>query len=86
MHDGTAYPWPTMAGYAILASVTGVSPHALAHDETRRPAAWPPAPSETTVVELAGVPFAHSLTERLERWRELWSQTTFFLFDAEGWR
>ena len=26
------------------------------------------------------------LGERIARLRELWSQTTFYLFDGEGWR
>ena len=37
-------------------------------------------------VELVGMP----LDERFAGWiaglRETWSQTTFYLFDAEGWR
>jgi hypothetical protein len=26
------------------------------------------------------------LAERLDRMRELWTQTTFYLFDADSWR
>ncbi|HLA16688.1 MAG TPA: hypothetical protein VJZ72_07280 [Candidatus Limnocylindrales bacterium] len=27
-----------------------------------------------------------TLSERIEDWRILWEQTTFFLFDPESWR
>ena len=27
-----------------------------------------------------------TLTERLEDWRVVWAQTTFYLFDPESWR
>ena len=37
-------------------------------------------------VELVGRPLESTLGERWERIRERWSQTTFFLFDADSWR
>ena len=33
-----------------------------------------------------GAPATQTLSERIEDWRILWQQTTFFLFDPESWR
>ena len=49
---------------------------------------WAPASADTddAVVDLADVGPGDPLIDRLAAARERWSQLTFFLFDAEGWR
>ena len=37
-------------------------------------------------IDLGSPPVPSRLAERWTRLRELWAQTTFYLFDGEGWR
>jgi len=75
-----------MAAYAVLARIDRVDPHLAGR-------AWaaPPDPvvAETLdlaqAVELVGRPLT-TIAERVEQIREVWAQTTFFLFDANSWR
>jgi hypothetical protein len=41
---------------------------------------------DLVAIDLVGGPAGGRLAERMERWRVLWAQTTFYLFDADGWR
>ena len=82
-----------MAAYVVIARIDRVNPH-LAGWATAGPAAatgvdWalaepPPEPPEA--VELTGRPLAPRLAECWTDLREAWTQTTFYLFDPEGWR
>jgi hypothetical protein len=76
-----------MAAYAVIARIDQVKPHLAGRAAASRDA-WP-------MVECADPPEAVDLVNdgsdlRLaERWmslRETWSQTTFYLFNADGWR
>ena len=75
-----------MAAYAVLARIDRVDPHLAGR-------AWA-APLDPVVaetldlaqeVELVGRPLS-TISERVEHIREVWAQTTFFLFDANSWR
>jgi len=79
-------------GYAVCARIERASPHFVgagnAVDGEARYGATPTTgPNEDLDhVELVGEP----LDARFARWvaglRDTWSQTTFYLFDPEGWR
>lgn len=45
-----------------------------------------PSWHDQEAIELAGQPIGERLAERWDDLRMTWSQTTFFLFSAEGWR
>jgi hypothetical protein len=68
-------------GYAAAARITGVPvrSRATGHGAARSLAA---RDAETVDTGMRSVPLA----ERVEDWRILWRQTTFFLFDPESWR
>jgi hypothetical protein len=75
-----------MAAYAVLARIDRVDPHLAGR-------AWAAPPdlvvAETLdlaqAVDLVGRP-PSTISERVEHIREVWAQTTFFLFDANSWR
>ena len=77
-----------MTTYAVVERLGGVSlrlgpigrgqPDASAEPALVAPA--PPAPVDLTPA------FPEPLRERLESIREAWSQATWYLFNAEGWR
>jgi hypothetical protein len=81
-----------MAGYAIQARIDGVRPRLTALDGQ----AWDePAPGWTSMEVTPLPPDAPILaergaeatrTDRFDRLREVWQQTTFFLFSADSWR
>ena len=78
-----------MNGYAASARVIRVQPRLI---DRGRPAsramAWTavePAVVEEVEVATASDPVV-SLEERWERFRERWSQLTFFLTDPNSWR
>ena len=79
-----------MAAYAVIARIGRVDPHLTvrdldrAIDDDERTGRGLATADTTEEVELRFEvgPFA----ERVLRWRELWTQTTFFLFDGESWR
>lgn len=88
------YAWVAMAAYAVMARIGRVDPHLtvlqVARDDDRdddadrglRLTMNDDAPAVET--EQASEPGA--IVERLIRARELWRQTTFYLFDANSWR
>ena len=75
-----------MAGYAASARIRDGHPHLAGAERTGGPRDDPPARPEVEQVELIG----RSLDGRLATWwagiRETWSETTFYLFDANSWR
>lgn len=82
-----------MAGYAIQTRIDGVRPRLSALDGSTgdhvTTAAWPTFLADHGFED----PFAGlgddpqpTLAERRDRGRELWAQTTFFLFDPNSWR
>ena len=80
-----------MSGYVISARLQGGTTRFVAAGSNRQVA--PPGSFETSPprldreqVELAGRPLGERLAARWDDLRETWSQTTFFLFDAESWR
>jgi hypothetical protein len=83
-----------MAAYAVMARIGRVDPHLTALDVARdvdsddhagrglRSMASEDAPA----VESEHASEPGTIVERLIRARELWRQTTFYLFDADSWR
>ncbi len=76
-----------MAAYAVIARIDRVDLHLAG-----RP---PVTPADRTVaealdsaqsVDLVGQPLETIMAERWAHVREIWAQTTFYLFDAESWR
>ena len=88
------YACRAMAAYAVMARIGRVDPHLTvlegARDDDRdndadrglRFTVGEDAPALES--EQASEPGA--IAERLIRARELWRQTTFYLFDANSWR
>jgi len=79
----------SMAAYTVIARIDRVDPHLAGWASrplaaTDRVIAQPLEPPEA--VDLVGRPDGPSLDERWARVREVWSQTTFYLFDPESWR
>jgi hypothetical protein len=82
-----------MAAYAVMARIGRVDPHLTLHDVPARDDE--PGPPSGLPADLADDPAAleadHTsepgeIVERLIRMRDLWRQTTFYLFDADSWR
>lgn len=73
-----------MDGYATFTRVEQVRLR-RASDRDRDAWQFAPAPDDEAI-DLETVPLDLLIGERIERMRELWRQTTFFLFDGEGWR
>ena len=77
-----------MAAYAVIARIDRVKPH-LAGRRVRRPGGLARrrgprrSPRRSTSSAVRCVPL---VAERWTALREAWAQTTFYLFDAEGWR
>jgi hypothetical protein len=80
-----------MAAYAVIARIGRVDPHLTVHDLDRaldddeRTGRGLPLDPTTEAVVIRD-PEPGPIAERLMRMRELWTQTTFFLFDGESWR
>lgn len=76
-----------MAAYAVIARIDRVKPHLAGHVSAIGNE-WPVAelldPPEA--IDLVGRPLATLVAERWAGIHEAWSQTTFYLFHAEGWR
>ena len=76
-----------MAAYAVIARIDRVDPHlagrppAFREDWTAVEALDP-----AQAVDLVGQPLGSIVAERWAHIREIWAQTTFYLFDAESWR
>lgn len=81
------YAARTMAAYAVVARIDRVKPqlagHASAAGEAWLAAEEIDAP---VAIDLVARPLAPLLAERWAEIREAWSQTTFYLFNEEGWR
>jgi hypothetical protein len=75
-----------VAGYAATARIRDGHPRLAGAKRTADPWDDPPARAEVEQVELSG----RSFDGRLATWwagiRETWAETTFYLFDANGWR
>lgn len=76
-----------MAAYAVIARIDRVAPH-LAGRPPATPTDWMSveAPEPAQAVDLVGRPLETSVAERWAHVREIWAQTTFYLFDSESWR
>ena len=75
-----------MAAYAVIARIDRVDPHLAGRPRT------PDADRVTTdplelaqAIDLVGQS-PTPLIERLAHVREIWDQTTFYLFDVNSWR
>ena len=83
-----------MAAYAVMARIGRVDPHLtvldVARDDDRDDDAGRGlgalASDDAPAVESERVSEPGTIVERLIRARELWRQTTFYLFDADSWR
>jgi hypothetical protein len=84
------YAGSTMAAYAAIAYIGRADPQLTVRDLERdlndgdRDGGSPTVLADTPSLEIRpSTP--GPLTERLIRARELWTQTTFYLFDGNGW-
>jgi hypothetical protein len=82
-----------MAAYAVMARIGRVDPHLTVYDAKRdeerdRGSSGLPADGidDVASVESERASDPGPVAERLIRARELWRQTTFYLFDADSWR
>lgn len=75
-----------MAGYMVQGPVVAVWPRSTARPETPLPIDAADETTEVEIRDLVGQPFTQELAWRLERWREIIAQTTFYLFDPNSWR
>ncbi len=87
------YAGPAMAAYAVMARIGRVDPHltlhdARPHDDDPAPPTGLPAVAQEDVAALEAEQASGpgEIVERLQRMRDLWRQTTFYLFDADSWR
>jgi hypothetical protein len=84
------YAATAVAAYAVIARIGRVDPHLTVRDLDRdldddeRTGRGRTVAASTEEVELRSE--VGPIAERVLRWRELWTQTTFYLFDAESWR
>ena len=76
-----------MAAYAAVARIDRVKPH-RAGSAPPTVHAWPlpDTVDPPEAIELVGNPLLPLVAERWASVCEAWSQTTFYLFHAEGWR
>ena len=76
-----------MAGYAVIGRIGRVDPH-LAGRSPVAPAGWGAAEAAGAAQgdALVGETLDVVMEERWAHVREIWAQTTFFLFDANSWR
>jgi hypothetical protein len=75
-----------MSGYAVLEPVRRRPPRepswrGFEHVSPTFVEAAPPTP-----IDLVGQSLEDRIAARIDRIRATWSQTTFFLFDADSWR
>ena len=82
-----------MAAYAVMARIGRVDPHLTLNDVQARddePGPWSGLsldPSDDAAeLEAEHGSDPGEIVERLRRMRDLWRQTTFYLFDADSWR
>jgi len=76
-----------MAAYAVIARIDRVDPHLAGRPAAAAADRAAPETSELAqAIDLVGRPRSTTVTERVAHFREVWHQTTFFLFDANSWR
>ena len=83
-----------MAAYAVMARIGRVDPHLtvleVARDDDPDDDAGPgmrfSVNDDAPALESDQASEPGTIVERLIRARELWRQTTFYLFDANSWR
>ncbi|HET7029809.1 MAG TPA: hypothetical protein VFI34_04825 [Candidatus Limnocylindrales bacterium] len=78
-----------MSGYAASARIVAASPRVIRRVGPARSQGEPVAAARAVIVDgaLAPAPAAPiSIGERCGRFRDRWSQLTFFLTDADSWR
>jgi hypothetical protein len=85
-----------VSGYAVSARIGQARPKvvatflvaASAHTDPGADRAGGPAASSSADVaaDLADTAVNDDLVDRVAAFRERWSQLTFYLFDADGWR
>jgi hypothetical protein len=81
-----------MAAYAVMARIGRVDPHLTVLDvapddgDDRGTGLASDAVDEVAAFEADHASEPGTIAERLIRARELWRQTTFYLFDADSWR
>ena len=80
-----------MAMYVVRATVIDAFPSPVVHRgavavaRATEPLDPDPGPGPE-VIDLVGSPSLQRLRDRLQSWRTVWSQTTFYVFDPESWR
>ncbi len=76
-----------MAAYAVMARIDRVDPH-LAGRAPMLSTDWSEVEMLDSAQEfdLVGRPLEDIVAERWTHIREIWAQTTFYLFDADSWR
>lgn len=76
-----------MASYAVVARIDRVKPH-FAGTAPPSGDAWrvPEPLGAPEAIDLVVRPLLPPIAERWTAFRETWAQTTFYLFNAEGWR
>lgn len=79
-----------MSGYAASARIVRAVPHVVRHEPPGPVAEWdPPAEAGPVVVDGGWVIRPTSpitLTERWGRFRDRWTQLTFYTTDPSSWR
>lgn len=75
-----------MAAYAVTARLDRVDPHLAGRPSVTRTDWTVEALDPAQSVDLVGQPLETIVAERWAHVREIWAQTTFYLFDAESWR
>lgn len=87
------YAAGAMAAYAVIARIGRVDPHLTVHDialdldvDDDGPDSGLPSDRAAVTVDVVRDPEPGRVTEWLRRARELWAQTTFYVFDANSWR
>jgi hypothetical protein len=75
-----------MRAYAATARIERIAPHLLIGRSNHGAVGARDVESDSADVEVAAVDDADPFIDRLTAISERWSQLTFFLFNAEGWR
>ena len=76
-----------MAAYAVIARIDRVDPHLVGRPAvTKQDWTAVDTVDSAQAIDLVGRPLESIVAERWAHVREMWAQTTFYLFDAESWR
>ena len=82
-----------MAAYAVIARIGRVDPHLTIHDldqdlddDDDGSDRGLPSDRPALAVDVVRAPEPGPIAEWFRRARELWTQTTFYVFDADSWR